>query len=115
MRHRITYRDKPAGAHDHDVVPGFSPVTWGDLKGRDMNSHIAIEIKAATRSADNSGMRLGWLVYAPDGDLEGFVDAGQAGHQELYQWFPRSSVTVLASLRVTPAEWRDSKHYQVRR
>ena len=28
----VTYRDKPADARDHDVVPGFSPVTWGDLK-----------------------------------------------------------------------------------
>ena len=30
---RVTYRDKPDGAHDYDVVPGFSPVTWGDLRG----------------------------------------------------------------------------------
>jgi hypothetical protein len=29
---KVTYRDKPAGSYDHDVVPGFSPVTWGDLR-----------------------------------------------------------------------------------
>lgn len=29
---KLTYRDKPAGSYDHDVVPGFSPVTWGDLR-----------------------------------------------------------------------------------
>lgn len=33
MSNRVTYRDKPADAYDHDVVPGFSPVTWGDLRG----------------------------------------------------------------------------------
>lgn len=80
-----------------------------------MNTHIAIEIKAASRSASNSAPHLGWLVYAPDGELEGFVDAGQAGHQELYQWFPRSAVTVLASLHVTPAEWREAKRNQMRK
>lgn len=79
-----------------------------------MEAHIAIEIKAASRSAVNTAPRLGWLVYAPEGDLEGFVDAGQAGHQELYQWFPRSATTVLASLHVTPAEWREAKRNQIR-
>jgi hypothetical protein len=29
---KVTYRDKPPGCYDHDVVPGFSPVTWGDLR-----------------------------------------------------------------------------------
>jgi hypothetical protein len=28
----IRYRDKPPDAYDHDVVPGFDPVTWGDLR-----------------------------------------------------------------------------------
>ena len=53
-----------------------------------MNTRIAVEIKAISRSASNTAPRLGWLVYNPDAELEGFVDAGQMGHQALYQYSP---------------------------
>ena len=78
-----------------------------------MNTHIAVEIKAKSHSASNTAPRLGWLVYNPDAELEGFVDAGQMGHQALYQYFPRASTTILCSLHVTPAEWREAKRNQL--
>ena len=58
---RVTYRDKPAEAHDYDVVPGFNPVMWGDLKPRESAADLrrrAAEELAAEFDTDVSE----WLV-----------------------------------------------------
>jgi hypothetical protein len=78
-----------------------------------MKAWIAIGITAASRSVSNTAPRLGWLVYDPGGNLAGFVDAGQAGQAGLYEYFPRGSVTILAALHVTPAQWRQAKRSQI--
>ena len=44
---KVTHRDKPAGSYDHDVVPGFSPVTWGDLR-KDGNGPVTSKPPKAT-------------------------------------------------------------------
>jgi len=66
---------------------------------------LCIEIEAPPTGHRRHGM----LVYDETGEnLEGFVDYGLAGHQELYRFYPRGTVTVLASLKVTGKEWRNA-------
>lgn len=48
---KVTYRDKPAGSYDHDVVPGFSPATWGDLR------KVATAATAAPARASNGTVK----------------------------------------------------------
>jgi len=61
-----------------------------------------------------SHRRQGVLVYDETGEnLEGFIEYQDAGPQNLWRFYPRGTVRILCSLKVTPAEWRTAMRSRI--
>lgn len=71
---------------------------------------FGVEIEAPRTAYQRKGM----LVYDETGDkLEGFIHYGQADLPELYRYYPRGTVKVICSLKVTPGEWKQAMRNRI--